>query len=225
MIVAGMALAVGSLQEPAPPVTRADDLQSSREAIPTISDIDPGCSAEYEVPNELPSKPSPNCSPGKWITTADYPLAAAQAGEEGSTSFTLSVDAGGRPTGCVITSSSGSSRLDARVCPLLIRRARFVPAFAENGQSVEGEYSSAIRWEIPRRGLAEVAPAGHLIGTYVIEKDGTGSECEIEAAEGWAAEYAFCDLPRFEPVLDEEGQPMRVKVRVMQQVVHEPMPE
>jgi len=225
MIAVGIAIALGLFQEPVPPGKGMDDAPSPDETISTASDFDSTCLVEYEVPNELPSEPSPNCSPGKWVTTADYPLAAANAGEEGSTNFTLSIDVQGKPAGCVITRSSGSSRLDARVCPLLMRRARFVPAFAENGRPVEGEYSSTIRWEIPGRQLAEVAPAGHLIGTYIIEKDGTGSECEIEVAEGWAADYQFCDLPKFEPVLNDEGQPMRVRVRVMQRVGHEPLPE
>lgn len=219
MIAVGIALALGSFQEP---VTGMDDAQSPTETISTTSDVDPACSAEYEVPNELPSEPSPNCNPGKWVTTADYPLAAVNAGEEGSTRFTLTIDAQGRPTACVIDSSSGSSTLDEQACLLLVQRARFVPAFAENGQPVVGEYSSTIRWEIPTRA---VPAAGYLVGTYIVDKDGTGSNCEVERAEGAALEYQFCDLPKFEPVLNDEGQPMRVRVRYMQRVVYEPLPE
>ncbi|RXZ66298.1 energy transducer TonB [Pelagerythrobacter rhizovicinus] len=226
MIIAGISLMVGSLHPAiAPTSVRLAEPAEGEVRVVGTGDADPTCPSGYDAPDEYPSNPTPRCNPGRWVTTDDYPEAAINAGEEGVTSFTLSIDAEGHPTNCRINSSSGSSRLDARVCPLVMRRAKFVPAFSEAGKPVEAEWSSAIRWEIPKKRLADVAPAGRLIGTYIIEKDGTGSECEVSAAEGWAAEYQFCDLPEFEPVLNDEGQPMRVKVRIMQQVVHEPLPE
>lgn len=223
MIIAAISLTVGSLHPAiAPtPVRLAEPMEGEVRVVGT-GDVDPTCPSDYEKPGEYPSEPSPNCSPGRWILPADYPKAAIDAGEEGATDFTLLIDSEGRPRGCTIDKSSGSSRLDARVCPLLMRRARFIPAFSKEGKPIEGQWSNTIRWEIPKQA---VPAAGYLVGTYIVGKDGTGSNCEVERAEGAALEYQFCDLPKFEPVLNDEGQPMRVRIRVMQQVVHEPLPE
>jgi len=83
------------------------------------------------------------------VTTADYPSASIRAGEQGTTGFRLSVGADGQVTNCTVTSSSGSSRLDAETCRQLQRRARFNPARNAAGDHIAGTYSSSVLWQIP----------------------------------------------------------------------------
>src|SRR3546814_12523039 len=72
----------------------------------------------------------PRSNPGSWATNADYPSSALRNEEEGTTGFRVTVGTNGRVTDCSVTSSSGSSTLDAATCRLINRRARFTPAEA-----------------------------------------------------------------------------------------------
>jgi TonB family protein len=96
-----------------------------------------------------PSPPKPKVSPGNWVTNDDYPPAAIRAGQSGVVGFTLTVDASGKVTDCVVDSSSGSSLLDSTTCTLLRARVAFAPARDENGRAVAGSFSSRFRWELP----------------------------------------------------------------------------
>ena len=65
------------------------------------------------------------------------------------TGFRLTVGTDGRVSECSVTSSSGSSTLDAATCKLITRRARFTPAKDADGNPVTDTYSNRIRWQIP----------------------------------------------------------------------------
>jgi TonB family protein len=83
-------------------------------------------------------------------TTSDYPSAALREEREGRTTFELTVGADGRPIKCDITQSSGHADLDAATCNGAMRRGRFNPALNDNGQPVEGKWSSSVNWAIPK---------------------------------------------------------------------------
>ncbi len=87
----------------------------------------------------------PKGDPSRWVTNDDYPTRAAREERQGTTGFRLSVSADGRPTGCDITSSSGSPDLDSTACSLLMRRAKFTPAM-KDGQPTTGSWGSRFRW-------------------------------------------------------------------------------
>lgn len=109
------------------------------------------------VPEELPSPPplvlsSPakaakiKGNPGTWVTGRDYPPAAFKRREQGVARFVLSIDASGKPSGCVIMASTGSNDLDVATCSLVMRRAEFLPARDEFDRVMSGSYSGAVRW-------------------------------------------------------------------------------
>ncbi|MEA3000001.1 MAG: periplasmic protein TonB [Sphingomonadales bacterium] len=79
----------------------------------------------------------------------DYPASALRNNESGTTGFRLQVGPNGRVTGCQVTSSSGSSALDAATCRLLTSRARFNPARDSSGQPTSDSVSNRIVWRIP----------------------------------------------------------------------------
>lgn len=167
--------------------------------------------------------------PGEWVTTNDYPPDALRAAAEGVVGFRITVDSMGRPAGCMITASSGSALLDEATCELVIERARFFPASDAQGQPTEGSYSGRVRWVMPMD-----APAGlrsHVLEmTYVVETDGSVSECRVLQNEGLPEEgarrfAAMCTtIPhKRKPVLNDLGQPVRKRVtRLLKQDVTDP---
>jgi protein TonB len=92
---------------------------------------------------------SPKGNPGNWVTNNDYPTRALRENRSGVTGFRLTVGTDGRPTGCDITSSSGSPDLDSTACSLLMRRAKFNPGQNDAGSPTGGVYASRFRWVIP----------------------------------------------------------------------------
>lgn len=91
----------------------------------------------------------PRGSPGSWVSNDDYPAAAIRAEQQGTVGFTLSVDAEGRPSDCVVTRTSGVALLDETACSLMMRRARFEPARDAEGKAIAARWSSRFRWELP----------------------------------------------------------------------------
>ncbi len=98
------------------------------------------------------SAPSPSGSDrgGRpWVTNDDYPVEAIRHHEEGTVFFTLQVDATGRPSGCVVTRSSGSTTLDDATCPLMMRRAHFKPKLDAQGKPLAAEWKNQFHWVMP----------------------------------------------------------------------------
>jgi protein TonB len=85
----------------------------------------------------------------RWVTTIDYPRTALHRGEQGTTRFSVSVDARGKATECTITRSSGSAALDQATCKNVLRRAKFEPATDKYGVKVPGTYSNSVSWVLP----------------------------------------------------------------------------
>jgi len=140
------------------------DRETPIEAQPTderavFDPVPPGPTSEPVPQPELPvpklpvlAKPTklkPRGNPANWVTNEDYPDAALRAEEQGRTAFRLAVGSDGRPTGCTITTSSGSSSLDRAACTLVMRRARFTPGKDESGKAVGGIYANSFSWRIP----------------------------------------------------------------------------
>ena len=102
------------------------------------------------TPSFAPRSARPRGRPGEWVTTNDYPARDLREGNQGVTRFSLLIGAAGRVASCVVTQSSGFAGLDEATCRNFARRARFEPATDETGARVQGTFTSAVRWEIPR---------------------------------------------------------------------------
>jgi protein TonB len=85
----------------------------------------------------------------KWVTNEDYRSRWILEEMAGTASFSLSIDARGRVTGCTITRSTGHAPLDAATCDLVSKRARFDAARDGNGKAVAVSYCGTVTWQIP----------------------------------------------------------------------------
>jgi protein TonB len=125
-------------------VDRAPPVQPTQTYVPLATQT-----AVAPTPTPTPRGPTtaakPKGDPSRWVTNDDYPTRAAREERQGTTGFRLSVGADGRPTGCDITSSSGSPDLDSTACSLLMRRAKFTPAM-KDGEATTGSWGSRFRW-------------------------------------------------------------------------------
>lgn len=81
-----------------------------------------------------------------WVGDDDYPPSALRAGQQGWVGFTLNVDAGGCPTACRVTYSSGHQILDDTTCSLMMARARFKPAEDDAGKPIAAVWHSRFQW-------------------------------------------------------------------------------
>lgn len=111
-------------------------------------------------PGPLPPSPSPSAwftphgavplgSPGKWVSTDNYPASELRLEHAGVSRFRVTVGADGRVRNCEVTASSGFPALDRAACTNVAKRARFKPATDASGATVGGSYTSAVKWEIP----------------------------------------------------------------------------
>jgi protein TonB len=82
------------------------------------------------------------------VSDSDYPASALRNEEQGTTGFRLTVGPDGRVSNCVVTSSSGSSALDAATCRIMRSRARFTPARNNLNENVTDTVNSRIVWRI-----------------------------------------------------------------------------
>jgi len=84
-----------------------------------------------------------------YVSDEDYPSNAVRNEEQGTTRFRLAVGPDGRVKECTVTSSSGSSALDATTCKLMKQRARFTPARNNRDEATSDSVTNAIRWVLP----------------------------------------------------------------------------
>jgi TonB family protein len=158
--------------------------------------------------------PTPRGNPGNWANSNDYPPRALRGEQEGTTAFRVIVNANGRVTHCEVRSSSGWPSLDQETCRMITRRARFNPATNSRGDRVEGAWSSAVRWQIPKD--AELIWAGASGRQFVIEADGTMSQCRQRETGTIAPGYmTTCNAAQFyEPFRDKRGKPAARQVTI-----------
>jgi TonB family protein len=185
-----------------------------------------GVASPLAARSAVAEPPKPTSSPGSWVLTEDYPAAALRDEIEGVVRFSITVDALGRPTDCSVSESSGNADLDSTACAKILERGEFEPARNSRGKPVAGTWSNSVRWIIPE---PQPAPApGYLVASFIVETDGTVSECVVDRAEG-AIEKAREEMCKpdmsVQPILDSDGEPVRKRVRVMMRVVHEDVPQ
>lgn len=160
------------------------------------------------------AKPAGN--PAEWVTVNDYPLKSLREELQGTAGFRVTIGTDGTVTGCTITSTSGTPELDEATCRLVSQRARFSPALDAKGQPVVGQYSSRIRWVIPKDaatpGPTQIAPYSRVTSFWV-ETDGSVSQCRV-TANGVDVTTSDRMNPctngqRVAPLVDKAGNPVR----------------
>ncbi|WP_284126470.1 energy transducer TonB [Parerythrobacter aestuarii] len=104
---------------------------------------------EGEAPGSGARGPVPRTSPGRWISTNDYPSRALREGAQGTTRYQATIDRFGYVTHCLIIASAGNVHLDAATCRAIERRARFYPARDEQDQAIEATIAQDVVWELP----------------------------------------------------------------------------
>lgn len=161
-----------------------------------------------------PHDPIPASNPGTWVGRSDYPSTALRSEAEGVVGFRLDVDADGVPTACSVTRSSGNTALDETACSLVQSRGRFTPATDAKGKAIAGSWSSSVRWEIPDGPRPWPKPSD-FDATFVIEADGSVSECRVDRRGDIPAGADPCERLRagkFQRPLDPLGRPTRLRV-------------
>ena len=90
-------------------------------------------------------------NPGQYFGPDAYPAAALRAEAEGRVVARLTIDTGGRVSGCSVTTSSGNRDLDDTTCRIAKSRVRFTPAKDQNGAPIQSSYTLPVRWQLPDR--------------------------------------------------------------------------
>lgn len=171
-----------------------------------------------------PRGPTPLGNPGSWATTEDYPAVALREMQEGIARFTVAVGKDGTVTTCTITQSSGSDALDRKTCELVTLRARFSPATDPAGKATEGNWSSSIRWQIPKDAFPPEPSL--IVFSMLVGADGSMSDCHFERIDGApmladkkVGEPETCRASKFDmPYRDAKGNPVAKRVRFTSQV-------
>ena len=168
--------------------------------------------------------PVPTGNPGLWVTTNDYPATALREMREGMVGFSLTVGPNGQVSACDVTSSSGSSDLDAAACTLITQRARFTPARNEKGKAMSGRYANRVRWQIPSKGqnVARSLPIpkqGQVNFTFIVDENGKPKNCTISGSSLIESAKTPCDAGvTFQPYYNANGERIAVKVQTSQTV-------
>lgn len=118
-----------------------------------------------------------------YFSDQDYPAAALRAGERGAVGFRLSVGADGKPSGCTVFSSSGSSTLDSTTCRILMERPRFEPARDARGKATSDEVEGRIVWRLPDQTPEPRTQAALMLWTGCIMGEATKLALTDLAAE------------------------------------------
>ena len=100
------------------------------------------------------------------FSTDDYPTSALRANIQGATTVRIDVEADGRPSQCTVVRSSGDAALDATTCNVVMKRARYVAASAQDGRPMKSIDVVKIQWIIPsERSTSTLAPRPALENT------------------------------------------------------------
>ena len=164
----------------------------------------------------------PAGSPSEWILPSDYPPQALLDESSGTTKVGLQISPDGFPTKCAVVQSSGVDALDRVACDRIMQRARFYPARNEKGELVVGQYTTNIQWEIPER--QPVMPESDFEATFVLDETGEMRDCEVIRAVNVPPDMlngACPDGYDFQPLLDDNGNPVAKRIRAVFRITHE----
>ncbi len=96
---------------------------------------------------KLTSRADPHTSLVGIFSSDDYPGVALQKQEEGAVEIVLLIDEKGGIAECVVTRTSSVAALDAQVCSIIAKRAKFSPAIGADQKPTKDSYSQRIVWK------------------------------------------------------------------------------
>ena len=172
------------------------------------------------------TNPTPASDTSQWVQQSDWPRDLYTTSIEGSVTADISVDTEGKPTACRIAQSSGYDAMDNVVCSRLMQRGEFKPATDDRGRSIEGLYTTTVAFRF-NDSLPQIPEPGDLIMSFVIDKDGSVTECTVDG-KAPASMGKLPDCPRgirFQPATGANGLPQRMRVKFRFQVAREPLSE
>lgn len=70
--------------------------------------------------------------------------------------MTIGVD--GKAKDCALVEASGMPELDAKICPMMMAKARFAPKPGADGKPAEFTYATSVRWRLPKSDVKPDAP-------------------------------------------------------------------
>lgn len=95
----------------------------------------------------LKSAPEPLESPAKWFRPEDYPAGLSRMGMGGAVIIRLLVGADGSVQKCQVTKSGGDKAFQDATCKAAMKRARFRPAIAADGQPSASVWIKRVNWK------------------------------------------------------------------------------
>jgi len=119
----------------------------------------------------------------------DYPIESLQNGEKGVVSVEADVNPDGRVTGCRITKSSASSRLDSVTCAVITRRGRFLDRARKHG-GTPFTINTTVNWDMRPGGIPLIVNVSKIIFT-----SGPVMSCRIEAP-AWLSMPDACEASK-----------------------------
>ncbi len=197
----------------------------SRRTIASIAALSIAQLAAAAFADPPSEQKTPPLLPAAGISIGSYPRDALRHGDEGTVRFEAVIGKDGSVRSCAITQSSGHADLDQATCDAIRQVRGFTPATNVRGAVIEGSYSSAIRWVIPKQNVPPAQSA--LVYSFIVDKNGLAHHCKLIRAEGpAAAKYAAgampCDLGKYDHgYVGADGKPAPKRVVVTQSLTIE----
>ncbi len=132
---------------------------------------------------------------GSSVIRTNYPAESLALGEQGAVEWAVDLDPQARIESCVVTRSSGYSRLDAATCDLIVEHAHFAPAKAE-GQLVATTRIGKIVWRLPEGYRQNAARAPRPLAVTKAQLEDQRLLCRRATAPGSHAKYRTYCLTR-----------------------------
>lgn len=105
---------------------------------------------DVEKHRSLTREVRPVESPGRWLTSMDYPIGMIRRGGQGLVYFRLNVNSDGTVSECHVQQKTRPEGFEEVVCNALTQRARFEPALDAEGNPIASYYVGSARFEMPR---------------------------------------------------------------------------
>ncbi len=102
-----------------------------------------------EVEAHLSRRATPTNAPGSWLSSDDFPSAAAFMGHNGLVQIRLDVSEAGAVTKCSVLERTNPDDFADITCKQILKRARFTPALDSSGHPVASYFMSSVHWMSP----------------------------------------------------------------------------
>ncbi len=133
---------------PPPDISIAIDAPASTTAIATTSVAPPPRPATPPAPPAPPAPPPTQLEPVMSTRSKPpYPTISQRLGEQGTVELMVTINTGGNVTGCEVTKTSSSKRLDDAACSHVQARWKWKPP-TQNGQPTEARTAVRVVWSL-----------------------------------------------------------------------------